>query len=82
MYTISEPVGIHARPAGMLVKKASEFSQDSVSITAHGRTVDAKRLFAVMSLGVQKGETVLVQVEGPTEEETYQEMKKFFQSVL
>ena len=61
-YTIKDAMGIHARPAGLLVKEAAKY-ESKVSLTKDGKTVDAARLMAVMSLGVKQGQTVTVTVE-------------------
>ena len=66
-YTIKDAMGIHARPAGLLVKEAAKY-ESKVSLTKDGKTVDAARLMAVMSLGVKQGQTVTVTVEGADEE--------------
>ena len=53
-YTITDELGIHARPAGMLVKEASEFAS-KIMIASPKKEVDAKRIMGVMSLGVKEG---------------------------
>ena len=58
-YTITDELGIHARPAGMLVKEASEFAS-KIMIASPKKEVDAKRIMGVMSMGVKKGDTVKV----------------------
>jgi len=62
-FVIRDSVGIHARPAGMLVKKASEFAS-SVMISKDGKQVDAKRLFSIMSLAAKQGDTICFMIEG------------------
>ena len=47
-YTIKDAMGIHARPAGLLVKEVGKY-QSKISLTKDGKTVDAARLMAVMS---------------------------------
>ena len=49
-YVIKDELGIHARPAGLLVKEAAKF-QSAVKIAKDGKEVDAKRIFGVMGLG-------------------------------
>lgn len=75
-YVITDEVGIHARPAGLLVKKVKEFAS-KVTITKGGKTAEAQKLMAVMALGVKKGETVKVSVEGEDEEAAFAEVEKF-----
>ena len=60
-YTIKDELGIHARPAGMLVKEAKKY-QSKITITKEGKTAEASKLMAVMSLGVKCGQTVQIAV--------------------
>ncbi|MBE6548931.1 MAG: HPr family phosphocarrier protein [Ruminococcaceae bacterium] len=64
--TVFDPVGIHARPAGVLVKEAQKLSSD-ITVTCRGKSADAKKLLAVMSLGAKCGDTLSVSVEGENE---------------
>ena len=80
-YTIKDELGIHARPAGMLVKEAKKY-QSKITITKEGKNVDASKLMAVMSLGVKCGQTVQVAVEGPDEEEAAAGIQAFFEANL
>ena len=66
-YTITDPQGIHARPAGQLIQEANRFAS-AITLDKDGKTADAKRIFAVMSLGAKQGETLKVTVEGADEE--------------
>ena len=50
-YVITDEVGIHARPAGMLVKEVKNF-ESKVTLEKDGRVIDAGRLMAVMSMGI------------------------------
>ena len=65
-YTVKDELGIHARPAGMLVKEVKNF-QSKVTLEKDGKSVDASRLMAVMGMGVKKNQTVTVTVEGDDE---------------
>lgn len=80
-YTIKDELGIHARPAGMLVKEAKKY-QSKITITKEGKNVDASKLMAVMSLGVKCGQTVQIAVEGPDEEEAAAGIQAFFEANL
>ena len=80
-YVIKDELGIHARPAGLLVKEAKQY-ESKVSIEKEGRTVDAKKLMAVMSLGVKCGHEITVTVEGEDEETAGPAVEKFFQDNL
>ena len=50
-YTVKDELGIHARPAGMLVKEVKNF-ESKVTLEKDGRVIDASRLMAVMSMGI------------------------------
>ncbi len=80
-YTIKDEIGIHARPAGLLAKKAKEF-ESTVMIEKNGKSVNATKLMALMGLGVKCGETVNVTVEGTDEEKAAAEMQSFFSENL
>ena len=62
-YTVKDELGLHARPAGLLVKEVKNF-QSKVTLEKDGKSVDASRLMAVMGMGVKKDQTVTVKVEG------------------
>lgn len=76
-YTITDPDGMHARPAGALVKTAGEFSS-IIQIGKDGKFVDAKRIFGIMSLGVKAGNEITLKVEGEDEEAAATALEKFF----
>ena len=76
-YTIKEPVGIHARPAGMLAKEAKSCQSTVTIVDKNGKSVDATRLMALMGMGVKQGETVTVKVEGDDEEAAAAAIQKF-----
>ena len=80
-YTITDPEGIHARPAGILVKEAGKFAS-KITMAKDGKEVDAKRIFGIMGLGVKKGNTVTVKVEGEDEETAYSMLETFFKENL
>jgi phosphocarrier protein HPr len=80
-YTITDEIGIHARPAGILAKKAKEYAS-RITITKGGKTAEAQKLMAVMGLGVKKGETVTVSAEGEDEEKAAADMETFFKENL
>lgn len=65
-YVITDPVGIHARPAGLLAKKAAEY-QSTVTVIKGEKRADTRRLMALMGLGIKCGDTITVQVEGADE---------------
>lgn len=80
-YVVKDQLGIHARPAGLLVKEAKNFSS-KIMLRKEEKEVDATRLMAVMSLGVKKDQKVTVTVEGEDEEQAAAVMQKFFEEQL
>lgn len=80
-YVVTDQIGIHARPAGLLVKAAQGFTSD-IKLTKAGKTVDAKKLFGVMGLGVKCNDTVTVSCEGEDEAAACDAIKKFFEETL
>ena len=80
-YVIKDEVGIHARPAGLLVKEAKKY-QSKVSITKDGKSAEATKLMALMGLGVKCGGNVGVSVEGADEDAAFEGIKAFFEANL
>ncbi len=80
-YIITDPEGMHARPAGLLVKKANEY-HCTVTLKSGEKTADAKRIFAVMGLGVKKGQEVTFLMEGEEEEKACAELEAFMKENL
>ncbi len=76
-YVLKDENGIHARPAGILVKEAAKFKSD-VKITLGGKVADAKRIFSLMGLGAKKGDELLISVYGEDEDEVAQKLEEFF----
>ena len=81
-YTITDSLGIHARPAGLLAKTAKGYGDTTITVTKDGTTVKASQLMKLMSLGVKQGMTVTVAAEGPAEDEAITAMEKFFKENL
>ena len=67
-YTITDEVGIHARPATLLVQTASKFNSD-INLEYKGKSVNLKSIMGVMSLGVGQGSDVTITAEGTDEAE-------------
>ena len=81
-YTISDPLGIHARPAGLLARFAREFADTEVTIRKKEASVKATQLMRLMSLGVRQGDEITVSAEGASEEQAIEAMKRFFAEIL
>lgn len=80
-YVITDPEGIHARPAGLLVKEAKKFTSDC-TITKDGKTKKLTQLMMLMSLGVKNGDTVTISAEGEDEDAAIEALKDFFEKNL
>ena len=80
-YVLTGDEGLHARPAGSFVKKAQSFA-DKITVSKNGKTVDAKRLFSVINLQINKGDEITITVEGETEAAAAEELKNYCVSTL
>ena len=80
-YTITDPVGIHARPAGIMVKEIKKYAS-TVTIAKGEKSVNALKLMALMGMGIKQGDTVKVSVEGADEETAAAEIEAFFKANL
>ena len=81
-YTIKDEIGIHARPAGNLVKLIKGFSS-SVTIEKEGKPpVNGTALMKLMSLGVKCGDTVKFTIEGDDEEAAAKAIEEFMTANL
>ena len=72
--TIENKTGIHARPASVFVQKASSF-KSKVQLKAKGKTVDAKSILMIMSMGLVKGTEITICADGPDEKEAVDALK-------
>lgn len=77
--TIENKTGIHARPASMFVQTATKF-KSKVQLTAKGKTVDAKSILMIMSMGLVKGTEITISADGPDEAEAVAALKDLVDS--
>ncbi|QJA09334.1 HPr family phosphocarrier protein [Romboutsia sp. CE17] len=77
--SIKNASGLHARPAGMFVKKASEF-KSTVEVIAKGKTVNAKSIMGIMSLGLAKGDELIISANGEDEERAVNTLVELIES--
>lgn len=80
-HVINDPMGMHARPAGMLVKAVAPYAS-KITITAPTGTVNARRLMALMKLGAKQGMELTVCVDGADEETAAAELQAFLRANL
>jgi len=76
-YLIQTSEGIHARPASLIVSTSKEFSSN-ITITNKDKTVDAKRMIAVMSLNAKKGDNLEIVINGEDETKAYEKLFNLF----
>ena len=81
-YTIKDALGIHARPAGLLAKKAKSYADTAVTITANDKTVNLGQLMKLMALGVKQGTEVTITCDGANEEEAATGLLAFLEENL
>lgn len=63
MVTLVSKSGLHARPAAIFVQKAKEF-QSEIALSKGDKSVNAKSILSVLSLGAEQGDQVLLKVNG------------------
>ncbi len=71
---IKDPVGLHARPASVMVKEATRFESE-ISISAGEKSGNLKSIMSVMALGVKTGEEITISAEGSDAEEALAAIK-------
>ncbi len=80
-YIITDPEGIHARPAGLLVKAVKEYACD-IKISKGDKKMSAKAIFGVMGLGAKKGDEVTFSFEGEDEDAACEAISSFMKENL
>lgn len=81
-HTIKDPLGIHARPAGLLAKLAKSYTDTTITIAKDGNAVKATQLMKLMGLGVKQGNEITVSADGPAEVEAIAALKAFLDENL
>ena len=77
-FTVGDPLGLHARPAGLLVKLAQGFeSESTLTLERTDKSASLKKLLAVMSLGVKGGDRIRVSVDGADEEKAAEAIERW-----
>ncbi|MDO4321977.1 MAG: HPr family phosphocarrier protein [Lachnospiraceae bacterium] len=74
--TIQLPSGLEARPVALLVQVASQYESE-IHVESEGRTVNAKSIMGMMTLGLASGETVVVTANGSDETEAVQNIEDY-----
>lgn len=80
-HVIQDPMGLHARPAGMLAKAATAYPCQ-ITVTTPAGTADAKRLMSIMRLAAKQGTELTVTCDGEREEEAATGIQAFLKENL
>ena len=80
-YVITDKLGIHARPAGLLAKAAASF-ECNVKIIADEKEADARRLLALMKLGIKQNDEITIRCDGPDEDAAIEKLSAFLEENL
>ncbi|UBM58011.1 HPr family phosphocarrier protein [Marinilongibacter aquaticus] len=80
-YTLTEPNGMHARPAAALIKIARKYTS-LICIAKDNRPVKLNSMLNLMTLGAKQGDILHVTIEGEDEEQASQEIETFFKTTF
>ena len=77
--TVTNAVGLHARPATFFIQRANSF-KSSIWVEKDDRRVNAKSLLGVLSLGIVKGTTITIIADGTDDEEAVKTLVSVIES--
>ncbi len=80
-YVIKDEIGIHARPAGNLVKILKD-TKSNVTIECKGKSADAKKIFSLLSLAAKCDDEIKVIIDGEDEEKVEKDLVKYLSENL
>ena len=75
-YEITDDMGLHVRPAGLLTKFAAKYKSE-ITLSHRGKSAVCSRLLAIMAMQVKKGDVVSISIDGEDEETAFTELTKF-----
>ncbi len=78
---IQNPSGLNARPAALFVKQTNKFLSD-IFAEKGTKKINAKSIIGIMSLSIQKGDEIVLVIDGPDEEDAAKELNQFFENIL
>lgn len=81
-YVVKNPFGIHVRPSGAIAKQAGEYPNTLITITRGPETVAADSAVKLMSLGVKKGDTIVLTCDGEYEQDAIEVIGELITEVL
>ncbi len=77
--TVLNEVGIHARPASMIVKRLLEF-QSEVFIEKDSKRVNGKSIMGILMLAASKGSQIRVEADGSDAQEALEAVEELVRS--
>ncbi len=81
-HIIRDPLGVHARPAGLLARTAKDYAGTEITIARADQSVKATQLMKLMGMGLRQGDQVTVTAEGADEQAAIAAMQAFFSENL
>lgn len=66
--TLTNPTGLHARPAARFVQTAQKFSGTRIKLIKDDKEVNAASIMEVLTLGAVQGTTLTIVADGPEEQ--------------
>ena len=78
--TVSNTVGLHARPATLFIKKANEY-KSSIWIESDSRRVNAKSLLGILSLGIVGGTEITIIADGADENDAVEGLESLLKTL-
>ena len=77
--TVENKTGVHARPAVLFVQRASKFQSD-ITIKKNDTIASAKSIINILSLGIVRGDEIMISAEGKDEEVAVKELIKLIKT--
>lgn len=75
-------IGIHGRPAALLIQKVKSYADVEVLIKKDGKSANAKSLMGLLSLGINQNSLITVEANGKDEEKVIAEIIDYISNVL
>ncbi len=75
-HNIKDELGLHARPASMLVTETKKYSS-KITVIYGEKNVDARSVIGLMTMAAKTGDTITICIEGDDEEKAYEKLQKF-----
>jgi phosphocarrier protein HPr len=80
--TVDFKIGIHSRPAALIVKKAREYPNNTISFSHKEKSAAADSLIGLLTLGIVNGSCICIRVEGENDEAVLEKIVEYFTCVV